>query len=168
MDKWELIEITLDQLIVQWRSNKESFDIDVGTPEIRLGDNGHPDMSICWSPISSNDHNEGAALTTDSMKLRKGVMITYNRRGEFKCFIYKVGPQGLRPADGSLAENSISAKKCLVPIRSLYRKFMRLRSDVLTHKRHKANSSYLSNLCGVFPGTLDEHLLGSSYGEEDN
>lgn len=167
MDKWELIEITLDQLVVQWRANKESFDIDVDRGEIRLDDNTHSEMSISWSPAVLNDKSDDKPLSTDSMKLRKGVMITYDRKSEFKCLIYKVDKLSRRPAEGALAENSLSAHKCLAPIRSLHRKFMRLRSDILEYKRQKANSSYLSNLCGVFPGTLDEHILGSADGEEE-
>lgn len=166
MDKWELIEITLDQLIAQWKANKEQFDIDISNGEIRLDNNQYAEMSISWCPISPSDQSADK-LSTDSMKIRKGVLITYRRGGEFKCFIFKVGGLPRSAADNQLPENSISAKKCLTPFRSLYRKFMRLRSDIATHKRHKANSSYMANLCGVFPGTLDEHILGSADGEEN-
>lgn len=167
MDKWELIEITLDQLIAQWRANKEQFDIDVSTGEVRLDNNSYTEMSVSWTPIVLNDDSEDKSKSTDSMKIRKGVMITYRKGGPFRCFIYKLNGLNRRPTEGDLAENSISAQRYLTPIRSLYRKFMRLRSEIAAYKRHKANSAYMSNLCGVFPGTLDEHILGSTDGEED-
>ncbi len=155
MDKWELIEITVDQLIEQWNNNKESFEVDVS------------DLTICWSPATLNDDSEDKSLSTDSMKLRKGVIIAYSRKNTFECFIYKIDDASKRPASDAVAENSVSAKKCLAPFRSLYRKFMRLRRDILIHETQKANSSYLSNLVGVFPGTLDDHLLGSKDGKKE-
>ena len=166
MDKWELIEITLDQLIEQWKANKEQFDIDVSNGEVQLETHNYAEMSISWCPTILNDKSADK-ISTDPIKMRKGVMISYRRGNGFRCYIFKINGMTKRPADGALSENSISASKSLTPIRSLYRKFMRLRSDIAAYKRHKANSSYLTNLCGVFPGTLDGHILGSA-DEEDN
>ncbi len=162
MDKWELIEITLDQLIKQWEDNRDSFDIDIGRGEsfssrISLGST----LSIFWSPYGSSNN------PTDSMKLQKGVMITYDRKNEFRCLIYRVDRVSQQPIEGSVAENSISARRCFVPIRQLYRKFANLRSKILKHKMQKTNSLYMSSLCGVFPGTLDEHLIGGTDDEEE-
>ncbi len=90
-------------------------------------------------------------------------MITYDKKNEFMCRIYRLDGAIKRFGD----RNSVSASKYFTPIRSLYRKFMHLHSEISEYKRQKTNSSYLSSLCGVFPGTLDEHLLGGTDGEEE-
>ena len=162
MDKWELIEITLNQLIEQWGVNKEQFDIDVVDDTYS---NGYTERSILWCPVDLNDASEDRSAT-DSIKIRKGIVIT-NRGNEFRCVIFKVDSVDLKGTKGVPAENSITAKKRLIPFRSLYRKFMKLRSEISTYKRNKANSSYMSNLCGMFPGTMDEHLIGGDDVEGD-
>ncbi len=158
MDKWELIEITLNQLIEQWENNKELFDID-DAERLTRDVNKYSEKSVTWSPMSLRTND--SKILTDPIKMRKGVVITYSSN-EFRCLIYKIDQTSKQ-----LVEDTITARKFLMPFRSLYKKFMRLRAEIAKHKRDKASSTYLSNLCGVFPGTLDEHILGSVDGEEE-
>lgn len=152
MDKWKLIEITLDQLILQWKHNKELFSTNLPDSDDKpaFGESSSEPF-ICWAPPTmSNKEQQQFGL------INKKVKITYSKVGKyFKCEIYTVGA-----LPNSKPDNLIIASKKFTPIRKLYREFISLRKSIVKHRRQKDNSEYLNELYKVFPGTLDELILG--------
>lgn len=148
MDKWEIIEITLDQLIRRWNSDKESFVTDTNDKPTR-----HNELYVAWEPDDGS-----CSLTND--KVKKGVLVAYSKGARsFTCRVYHVTMNmGTRNV---ITEDSLSATKKLPQIRSLYRKFMCFREDIRQHEINKSSGRYLDNLCTMLPDTLDRYILGS-------
>lgn len=152
IDKWKLIEITLEQLTRQWKHNKELFTTN------SLDDHGESAFGesknepfISWAPPKMN-HEEQQQFGL----INKKVKITYNRKcGYFRCEISTVGA-----LPSAKPDNLIIAYKKFVPIRKLYRDFISLRKSILRHQKIKESNEYLNDLYKVFPGTLDDLILG--------
>lgn len=168
MDKWELIEITLDELIMQWQNADRNLfytDYDAGD---ELYDHKYKELTITWEPEEpTTDHQKGQSISTDSMRIRKGVTISYHKGSkEFRCLIHTANASKNGHFRASDIETSICAKKRFAQVRSLYRKFIKLRNDINNHQINKNNVEYISNLCKVFPGTLDDQILGDDSGDK--
>lgn len=156
MDKWQLIEITLEQLLQQWKHNKDLFVTDTKeSREATLSRKPH-DKFISWEPPAEPDPEQKQLALVS-----KTVRITYSPSGKyFKCEIY--GRSKLPSQPGT----HIIAQKRFIPIRSLYWDFVRLRKAIIEHRRTRENNNYLKNLYNVFPGTLDDYLLGGNDDED--
>lgn len=151
MDKWKLIEITLNQLAEQWKQNKELFESDnEGDQDPTLNTNKDPYVS--WRPPKDiNGEQQQLGL------IEKSVTITYSPGGRFfKCEI-----RSTKQLPGSNRNDTcIIARRSFIPIRSMYWSFRKLRGQIIKHKKTKESNEYLDDLCKIFPGTLDNYILG--------
>lgn len=152
MDKWKLIEITLNQLAEQWKHNRELFQSDdKGDQDPTIG-NKSEDPYVSWQPPKkSNGEQQQLGL------IEKSVTITYSPKGRFfKCEIRST--RQLPASDRN--DTCIIARRSCIPIRSLYWNFQKLRKQIKRYNKTKENNKYLDDLCKIFPGTLDNYILG--------
>ena len=157
MDKWQLIEITLKQLIQQWKHNKELFKTDSREDQDPTIASNKPENFISWEPPE-----KPAAEQQQLALVSKTVTITYSPGGRwFKC---EISQKGKLPS--AKPENIIIAQKSFIPMRSLYWDFMRLRRSIIEYKKTQEGNQYLQDLYDIFPGTLDNYILGG-HDEED-
>jgi hypothetical protein len=148
LDKWELIGITLDQLIKQWETDRDSFEADATNP-------GIDEKQISWSPkITAGDNTH----STDPMGLSKAVILTYNKHlNELSCGIYKVNPSATTKLE---REMYISTGKWFMSFRKTYKKFLWLREQIRQRDKNRKSDAYLKELYKVFPRTFDQEILG--------
>jgi hypothetical protein len=147
MDKWELIEITLDQLMEQWLENKDLFQTDTISNYTNVYRQPQIDTYyVVWSPPKNEDGSH----------IDKSVYVSYNHVTK----IFQCGMFSGEISNGKISDSTVRATKILIPIRRLYRRFMRLRKNIDNHHKTKFGNKYLEELCSVFPGTLDDDLLG--------
>jgi len=152
MNKWKLIEITLEQLSAQWEHNKDLFDCDSLDDELSVYSSNSKDPYISWEPPKVDKDEQQQLLL-----INKKIKITYSKTGKhFKCEILNVSTLSTNKL-----ENHIIAKRFYIPIRKLYKDFISLRKEINEYKGIKESNKYLNDLCKVFPGTLDDILLGS-------
>ena len=157
MDKWKLIEITLGQLVEQWKHNKDLFRTDTKDDQDPIIASNKPELFITWEPPE-----KPAAEQQQLVLVSKTVTITYSPGGRFfKC---EIAAKGKLPS--AKPENIIIATRTFVPIRSLYRDFMRLRDSIIQYRKDQEGNKYLRDLYDIFPGTLDHYILGGN-DEED-
>lgn len=155
MDKWQLIEITLRQLVEQWKHNKDLFATDTREDQDPTLAGSKPDKFISWEPPKESDaEREQLAIVSKTVK------ISYSSGGRFfKC---EISQRGKLP--NAKPENLIIAQKSCIPIRSLYWDFMRLRKQIIKYRKTQESNKYLQDLYNIFPGTLDNYILG---GDDD-
>lgn len=152
MDKWKLIEITLNQLAKQWEHNKplfESDDYDEQDPTLKTDREPY----VSWKPPENIEGEQ-----QQHSLIKKSVTISYCASGRyFKCTIKSTDTK--LPA-ANRNDVCIIARKSFIPMRNMYWNFMKLRKQIRQHKKTLEHNAYLDNLCKIFPGTLDNYILG--------
>lgn len=156
MTKWDLVSITLDQLISQWgvsQGKRDRFDV------TWVNSGSQCDTIIRWDPrgsvLSPEDSN------THTPKL---IQITFRRisyfEGMFECTITDVSGS---PFIKEKEKNIKSHKSNFVQFTKLYRRFKNLEKNIIRYKKAKENNSFLEDLMKVFPTLLDGEILGEDY-----
>jgi hypothetical protein len=154
MNKWQLIEITLKQLAKQWEHNKDLFECDVlGDPGCSSGALQHYFVRL-RPPENPDPEQQQLGL------VNKTITITYIKKD--KSFQCEIKSKTSLPSSNR-SDISITATSIIVPMRSLYWNFRSLRKQIKKWKKDKSNNEYLQDLCKIFPGTLDNQILGDDY-----
>jgi hypothetical protein len=154
MKKWELIGLTLEQLLEQHKQTPESFEYaDKDYPV--TGQGGNP--LIYWQPKVDLK----SSVVPDPNESQKAVIITYNElTGRLVCYIYSNIVPGLKAMEGRNADATVIDDRKFMKWRSNWHKFNKLAEAIKEHDRSKENDTFLKKLFSIFPGTLDKHLLG--------
>ena len=141
MDKWELVDITLGQLIEQWKVDREAFE---------MGEEGYMELKIRWTPKFDK--------VTDSMITPKAIACKYSKSsGEMSCAIFNFD------GDGRVATNPavvVKVSSYFMFFRPAYRKFQWLIKQILIREKEREQQRFMRELLKVFPGTMDEYILG--------
>ncbi len=157
MKKWELIGLTLEQLLERQRQNPESFEYSDKSYPI-VGGGGQP--TIYWQPkltIKSDSRT-----ISDPNESQKAVIITFNDfTNQLICYIHSaITTTGIKALESKHADASMVDDRNFIKYRANWRKFQQLANAIKEHDRTKENERYLKKLFSIFPGTLDKHLLG--------
>jgi hypothetical protein len=147
MTKAQLMNAVLDQLLEQMSESPESFELLEPPASINL--------SVVWKPKVKVSVNSSSLI--DPSNTGSCVIVTYNTHLEtMTCFIGK----SVLMAASAPAEAQIEVKKWWLKFSSEYKKYNKLIDAVRDQAKHKEAMKFLNKLMDIFPGTLDEHLLG--------
>ena len=145
MTKHELIEMTLDQLLDEFKAFPESFVY--GDREHTTNPTYYP--TITWQPKIELDNS----VVCDPNDTGRIVTVSYDLKSRvFRCDLF---------SSVTKAGASISTDRRLFETwRANHKKFFKLARFIKKHGQDKEGRNFLKKLCDVFPSTLDEHLLG--------
>jgi len=145
MNKAELVNLTLDNLIEHFKVSPESFEFSesvgptiVFKPKIQLGD-----------------------LTTDVVHDPNNSHVVVVRWNSFykhvACYVFITATKDPLGALGK-ADVSTQSQRWLEKYRGNYKKLMLLIDLVKDRDNQKANLIYLRKLSTIFPDTMDNHI----------
>lgn len=154
MDKAELIKLTLEQLLEQFKEFPDSFEYAEGSFP--------PTKTVLWEPrVETSD----GKIIEDPNNM-KSVLVTYNSAtAEMACFIFNranltsVG-KGISKYESSKAEACIISSRRFEVWRGNFKRLTKLGSLIRRREKMKENKEFLNKLYSVFPGSIDKHLFG--------
>jgi hypothetical protein len=146
MDKYELINITLQRLIDHFERSPESFEfkdsVVIWQPKVALSDQ----YSI---PVNDPNNNHAVAIGFNSCI------------NELKCYLFLKTTYGLSFPNPQLsnADSVMTSSRWFEKWRGNYRKYCKLVKLIQTRDKHKENMEYLRKLTSLFPDAVDDHIF---------
>jgi hypothetical protein len=159
MTKWDIISITLTQLISQWNRAPEwrdQFELN----EVSTGINS-VSVSIKWDPRAKRYEPE-----QQQSHVPKTIEVSFQKTGFFSgLFTCTITDTSLTLPSQKNNKIMNSEHRQLASFTKLHKDFRRLQDEIIRYKRMKENNLFLEDLIKVFPRTLDGAILGDDYDE---
>jgi hypothetical protein len=156
MTRKELVGLTLDQLLLNFSTSPECFDLeflDVRSFTVSASE------AIMWKHRVEVD--SGSYIPDPNNPTRTIVVIHNKSTHRMTCNIYFRDMINIANTASHTAEATCEAKLgFFVTFDSNYKKFNKLKSLIVKHSRAKESNTFLSKLHAVFPGTFDEYIFG--------
>lgn len=153
MNKHELINLTLKQLIERFRMSPESFEY--SGPDVDVS--GNSDY-IIWQPKVILSDSDLSTITDPNNN--HAIIIQFNHSAaEFSCYIFLNPPPDLKSIYAAKADCLIHSKRSFEKFRGNYKKFKKLKNMILKKYANKENRSYLKKLSSVFPDIMDDYMF---------
>lgn len=157
MQKVELIELTLDQLLETFKTSPESFDYkDRCSP----GSDSWPYQTIIWQPKFQLKTDNLGDIIADPNNLPKTVAVYFNHHmGDMQVLIFNKSFITAADMTVAKADSYIACIQWFPTWRAPYRKMMRLKRLIEARNVHRENDAFLRKLYSIFPGSLDRQLF---------
>ena len=155
MTRHDLVGLTLDQLLNNFASGPECFDLEVA--EAKSFSAG-PSDAIMWKHKIEN----GDIIQDPTQPMRTVIIVNNKATETIQCFIHFRDMISATNAMNHKPDAQVESKAVgfFRKWDSNYRKFEKLKRLIQQNNAARENTSFLNKLHTVFPGCWDEYIFG--------